>query len=163
MFNVKRILVPVDYSEISRAAISAAVKLAGAYNAELWLMHIQPGLDRKLQRRIQTHPHENNLSESIEKEEQSLVDALELEYKRAETAGEPLARVPVHLHISGGDWMEVANQLVDELELDLIVTGTHGPKGVAGLLWGSVSQQLVGKVTCSVMVVKPQGYPYLRD
>jgi nucleotide-binding universal stress UspA family protein len=53
--------------------------------------------------------------------------------------------------------------LIDEHELDLIVTGTHGGRGIKGLLLGSMSQQLVRKASCSVFVVKPQGYPYLRD
>ncbi len=163
MFDVKRILVPVDYSEISRAAISFAIQLADQQGAELWLLHIQEDLDRKLQRRIQTHPHGTDLSESIEKEEQLLVDAAELEYTRAAQAGAALSRVPLHLHISGGDWMEVALQVIEDEEIDVVVTGTHGPKGVKGFLLGSVSKQLVGKATCSVFVVKPKGYPYLRD
>ena len=163
MYAIQRILVPVDYSEISRAAISFAIQLADQQGAELWLLRVQADLDRELQRRIQSDPHGNAVSEGIEAEEQQLRDALDLEYTRAEQAGTPLSRAPIHLHVSGGDWMEVAVQMVEDEEIDVIVTGTHGPKGVKGMLLGSMSQQLVGKSTCSVFVVKPKGFPYLRD
>lgn len=53
--------------------------------------------------------------------------------------------------------------MVDEHELDLIISGTHGPKGLKGFLMGSTTEQLVAKATCSVFVIKPKGYPYLRD
>ena len=49
-----------------------------------------------------------------------------------------------------------------ELEIDLLVTGTHGRKGL-GILTGSVSEKLVARSPCSVLVVKPFGFPYLRD
>ena len=62
-----------------------------------------------------------------------------------------------------GDWLEVTMGLIDEHELDVIVTGTHGGKGLKGFLLGSMSEQLVRRASCSVFVVKPQGFPYLRD
>lgn len=53
MYDAKRILVPIDFSEVSRAAVSAAIQFAsGREGAELFLLHIQKDLDKTLQREI---------------------------------------------------------------------------------------------------------------
>ena len=54
-------------------------------------------------------------------------------------------------------------ELIEDEEIDLVVSGTHGGHGLKGWLLGSTTEQLVRKSSCSVFVVKPQGYPYLRD
>jgi nucleotide-binding universal stress UspA family protein len=165
MYDAKRILVPIDFSEVSRAAVSAAIQFAsGREDAEIYLLHIQKDLDKALQREITDDPHdEQGLGAGIEADETALREAVELEYTRAAEAGSVLERVPVHVRISGGDPLEVVLQMIDEHELDLIVSGTHGPKGLKGFFMGSTTEQLVSKATCSVFVVKPKGYPYLRD
>lgn len=165
MYDAKRILVPIDFSEVSRAAVSAAIQIAeGREGAEIYLIHIQKDLDKALQREIVDDPHdEQGLEHGIETDEKALREVVEMEYARAEEAGKPLSRVPVHVRISGGDALEVVLQMVDEHKLDLIVSGTHGPQGIKGFLMGSTTEQLVSKATCSVFVVKPKGYPYLRD
>ena len=75
----------------------------------------------------------------------------------------PEVAVPLSTMVTGGDWLEVILRLVREQEMDLVVTGTHGRKGVRGFFVGSVSEQLVARADCSVLVVKPHGFPYLRD
>jgi nucleotide-binding universal stress UspA family protein len=163
MYSVQRILVPVDYSEVSSAAVSAALGIAAANGARVWVLHIQKGLDEKLNERIVTAPNEHVIERGIDADEQALRDLVSLEVHRAAQSGRDYSAVPISVRVSGGDWLGVAVDMVRELELDLIVTGTHGPKGLEGLLLGSVSERLVSKATCSVFVVKPQGYPYLRD
>jgi universal stress protein A len=163
MHSVKRILVPVDYSDVSRAALSAAIQLADRNAAEVFTLHVQKNLDKALQRRIITNPHESVLEKGIQADEMALMQAIELEYQRCENEGTYLQHVPIHIQISGGDWVDVALRMVPDEDIDLIICGTHGPKGLKGLILGSMAEQLVAKATCSVWVVKPKGYPYLRD
>ena len=40
MQAIKRILVPTDFSEVSRAAISMALQLASDYDAQLYVLHV---------------------------------------------------------------------------------------------------------------------------
>ncbi len=163
MFTVKKILVPVDYSEVSRAAVSAAMQLASQNQAELVLLHVQPDLDATLSRRVDNHDLHNLIAGDIESEERRLVEVVASEQARATAAGRGLPEIAVSAYISGGDWLEVALKVIADEEIDLVVSGTHGPRGIKGFLMGSMSEQLVSKATCSVFVVKPKGYPYLRD
>ncbi|HAA54512.1 MAG TPA: universal stress protein, partial [Myxococcales bacterium] len=41
MFSVQRILVPVDFSVTSRAAISLGIQLAHRYEAKLYFLHTE--------------------------------------------------------------------------------------------------------------------------
>ncbi|HJN75403.1 MAG TPA: universal stress protein [Myxococcota bacterium] len=163
MFSAKKILVPVDFSDVSRAAISAALQMAAASSGEVWLLHVERGLESDMAEAIQTAPNETVIENQIRFDEHALTEAAALEAQRCAEAGKPLPFVPVHVRVTGGSWLEVAIDMISELQLDLVITGTHGRKGVAGFLMGSVSERLAGKAPCSVFVVKPQGFPYLRD
>ena len=163
MFSVNRILVPIDYSDVSRAAVSMAIQVADRHGAELHLLAVERDLDRELRRRLVAAPNDTVIEDGIASEEQALLDMVETEYKRAAKAGSPLGRVPVHTLVVGGEWLEVVLRLIEQEELDLVVIGTHGPKGLKGRLLGPVAQQIAARAPCSVFVVKPHGYPYLTD
>lgn len=163
MQDIKRILVPIDFSDVSRAALSAGLQLAHDYGAQLYVLHVVKDMDRELKKRLVSAPNDSVIEDNITTNEKNILDAVELEYTRARQAGKTLNTVPLKLHITGGDWLEVTLGMIDEHDLDVVVSGTHGGKGIKGFLLGSMSEQLVRKAPCSVFVVKPQGFPYLRD
>ena len=164
MYQAKRLLVPVDYSDVSRAAVSAGLRVAAAMDAELWLLSVEDGMDQDMKERILSAPDETVVEDRIVDGERALIDAARLEAKRCEEGGKPLPFVPVHTRVAGGQWLDVILGCVDELNVDMVIVGTHGrERGVKGLFNSTISEKLVGKATCSVMVVKPEGYPYLRD
>ena len=163
MQQTKRILVPTDFSEVSRAALSMGLQLASDNDAQLFVLHVVKDMDRELKKRLVSAPNESVIDDAIAKSERAILDAVELEKNRADEANKNIKAVPLKMLVTGGDWLEVAMRLIDEHEIDLVVTGTHGWKGLKGFLLGSMSEQLVRRATCSVFVVKPQGYPYLRD
>ena len=45
-------------------------------------------------------------------------------------------------------------KLAEEKHADLIVVGTHGRTGFGKALLGSVSERVIGKAKCAVLVVK---------
>ena len=164
MYQAKRLLVPVDYSDVSRAAVSAGLRMAAAMDAELWLLTVEEGMDKDVKEPILTAPDENVVEARIQDSERALVDAARLEAKRCDEVGKPLPFVPVHTLVAGGQWMDVILTTVSDLQVDMVVVGTHGrDKGMKGLFSSTISEKLVSKAPCSVMVVKPEGYPYLRD
>ena len=163
MQDIKRILVPIDFSEVSRAALSMALQLASDYGAQLFVLHVVKDMDRELKKRLVSAPNDDVIETAIRDGEKRILDAVELEQTRAREAGKALKSVPLKMLVTGGDWLDVTLGLIDEHELDLVVSGTHGGKGIKSFFLGSMSEQLVKKASCSTFVVKPQGYPYLRD
>jgi nucleotide-binding universal stress UspA family protein len=161
MFAVERILVPVDFSDTSRAAISAALQIASDNGAELYLLHTERGMSEDAK---QASPDQvKDLLATVDVDEAALNEAVELERSRVIESGKALGDVVIKTRVSGGNWVQVAHLMVDEEQIDLIVTATHGRHGLLEQIRGSDTERLVAKATCSVFVVKPKGFPYLRD
>lgn len=163
MFKVAKILVPFDYSDTSQAALSLALQLVYDYDSELHMVTVERNLDREIKQRIVTAPHGNVVDQTISKNEQAMLDAVERELDRATDAGRAWSYPTVHTHVAGGTWKTVVANLVEEHEIDCIVVGTHGRQGLVEAFRGTETEDWVRNAPCSVLVVKPQGYPYLRD
>lgn len=58
---------------------------------------------------------------------------------------------------TGAPWPEVL-QLATDLQADLIVVGSHRKKSVERWLLGSVSEQIVRRASCAVLVARPKDY-----
>ena len=57
-----------------------------------------------------------------------------------------------HIHV--GQPAEVIAKVAGELACDLIIMGTHGRSGMAGLVTGSVANRVLFLVNCPVLLVK---------
>ena len=73
------------------------------------------------------------IESSIREGEKRILDVVQLEQDRARDAGRSLKSVPLKMLVTGGDWLDVTLSLIDEHELDLIVTGTHGGSGIKSI------------------------------
>jgi nucleotide-binding universal stress UspA family protein len=71
-------------------------------------------------------------------------------------SGHALTRERVHLMI--GEPGVVIPQLEQERPMDLILMGTHARIGLAQLLRGNTAEQVMEKVDCGVLTVKPDGF-----
>ena len=75
--------------------------------------------------------------------------------------GEPLeastSRVHAHLRLEAP--AEELAQIAADLEADVLVVGTHGRRGIARLLIGSVAEAVVRLAPCPVFVVRPKALP----
>jgi nucleotide-binding universal stress UspA family protein len=163
MFTVSRILVPFDGTDTSQAAVSLALRLVCDYGAELHLVAVQRNLDREVKKRIVSAPHGTVVDRVIASSERDMRDAVSLELGRASRAGHDWEAPILHTHVAGGSWRAVVTNLVAEHDIDCIVVGTHGRQGLLEAFRGTDTEDWVRNAPCSVLVVKPQGYPYLRD
>jgi nucleotide-binding universal stress UspA family protein len=62
------------------------------------------------------------------------------------------------LSLLHGDPMVVIPHLVRELDADILTVGTTSRKGIAGLLFGNTAEEILNRVSCSVVTLKPQGF-----
>ena len=61
-------------------------------------------------------------------------------------------------HLPAGNPASAIPALAEELDADLVVLGSSGHKGLAGILIGSTAEAIVTRMARSVAVVKPTGY-----
>ena len=143
MAKMKAILVPVDGSDTSDRAVRHACDLLDAgLAAELHLLNVQPNLGGAISTfvskdQIDTHHREEG--------QKGLATAIEITKK---------AGVAAKIHIGVGRQGEVVDDFVAKLGAGLVVIGTRGHTGLAGVLLGSVAQDVIAHVKVPVTLVK---------
>lgn len=75
----------------------------------------------------------------------------------SELPADALARVVVHVRCASP--AEEIAQIAADLQADLVVVGTHGRRGLARLLIGSVAEGVVRLAPCPVLIVRPTAIP----
>ncbi len=138
METLHSILVPVDGSLPSLAALDHAVVLALDYGASVEVLHVLPT--------------EDSLAAEARDEFDRAMDAA-FESARAEL-GERVSR-----HTVTGDPVQQIVEAATE-DVDLIVMGTHGRIGRLHSLLGSVAEGVIRNATCPVLTVRDRGEGY---
>lgn len=165
MYTAKIILVPVDFSDTARAAISVALQMADRNpDARLILLHVDKSLKSGMQDMLAQESEPRVLESEIAQREAGVLEAVQLELDRAAKVGHPLDNPKLDVRITSGDWLDVALQIIQDEKVNLVVAATHGGEGgLKGMLLGSLTERLVHKAPCSVFVVRAEGFPYLTD
>ncbi len=66
--------------------------------------------------------------------------------------------VPVEIHLAKGVPGQTVLQLVDEIAPTTLVMGTIARTGLSGMIIGNTAEQVLGRITTSVIAVKPEGF-----
>lgn len=151
-----RVLVPIDGSRHAHAALQTALDLAEIHGSELEILHVtsysgeyeqpEPGGDSE----EPSSPPEwidEYMAKLRENDEKMLSQALEEAEKL-----HPGLKIASRLR-----WGRPGKAIVSEAEegdFDLVVIGSRGLGGLAGLVLGSVSQHVVNESKVPVLVVK---------
>jgi nucleotide-binding universal stress UspA family protein len=152
MTNPWRILVAVDESTPSRRAVEFLRRFNLGRDTEILVLAVVEPLPRtRAAYDPFTGPHVRQLIREYladqERRARRLVDAVAAELPAAGPPPETLVRVG-----------EIGTEIIracEERGVDLVVLGSRGRGGFAGLLLGSVSQQVSDLAPCSVLVVRP--------
>lgn len=139
---LKKILVATDASEYSRRALKTALELARKFDSEihlLFVMHLPVVYDSSV----------NSYIISPEQIEQESNVALKHTLDGMDTTGVTVTKKK----LQGKPAVVILKEAEDE-NIDLIVLGSHGYNAIAGTILGSVSQHVLHKAKCSVLVVK---------
>jgi nucleotide-binding universal stress UspA family protein len=143
----KKILCAIDFSPPSRVAMLQAAELAASCHAELLLLHVQEIPAARAQLGMMPSPpeaYELRMGEAWRQLERSAAEV------------EAIAKVHVSVQQVEGPAPEEIVRIAREKEVDLVVVGTHGRKGVKRAVLGSVAELVVRRAPCSVLVVRPE-------
>ena len=137
----KNILVPLDGSNFSEAALAPAAYLAKTLKSQVTLFHVIE----------QAAPTEVHKERHLTQPDEAIAYLKEVAKREFPTDVE----VAIHVHTAAVS--NVAFSIVDhkpDLAYDLIVICTHGRSGVHDLLFGSIAQQVVAMGTIPLLVIK---------
>jgi nucleotide-binding universal stress UspA family protein len=147
--RITHILVPMDFSPASDAALAGAKDLADRYGARLSLMHVVT--DPKATGFWTAELYVPALPETRDRFLREARERLE----NLLTA-EERTRVNVTIVAKIGAVAEEIQNFARENHVDLIVMGTHGRKGLAHLFLGSVAEGVVRSAPCPVLTTRAE-------
>jgi nucleotide-binding universal stress UspA family protein len=147
--EIKKILVPTDFSDTACAAVAQALFIASKYQAELTVLHA----------RLIFEDDPTELPEKLSslKKEEVDVEKHILERMKRGTSGHAHLKIK-HEIIRGYSAPSAILGYLNNHDFDLVVIGTHGRTGLEHILIGSVAEKVVRYARCPVLTVRSKEY-----
>ena len=145
MSSIRHILVPHDFGPCSQRALDVALDLAAAAGARVSVLHAyfvpRYGYLADVISQSFSETHEQTSRKAID-------DVVQGIRGRA-------PKLSVASHVVAGPPAEQILSFVEREAVDLVVMGTHGHRGLARAVFGSVADQVLRQSPIPVLVVPP--------
>jgi nucleotide-binding universal stress UspA family protein len=141
----KKILVPLDGSEISEAALPHAEAIAKSEGAEIILLRV-PMIPP-----AEFFSRDPAIAVKIQEEEEA--EAIEYVNKKKDELEKDNIKVSVILQ--EGPVPDTILSVADDIHADMITMSTHGRTGIKRWLMGSVADRVVNHAHIPVMLIHP--------
>jgi nucleotide-binding universal stress UspA family protein len=143
MLDIKNVLVATDFSEWSDAALVYARALAGTFGARLHILHAVEFVATADVMGIAVPDLYKGVESSARQQLGGLI---------SDTDREIFGATPVL--VSGGTPAQAIVEYATKANIDLIVVGTHGRRGLSHMVLGSVAERVVRLAPCPVLTVR---------
>jgi nucleotide-binding universal stress UspA family protein len=141
----KHVIVPIDFSECSFDALEYGIQIAKDFGAALILLHV-----------LEPIPYLMDLTfdHAAERNKQDVTVQLTAVVNRIRSHGVSVQKV-----IRGGVPADSILEYVRTSGGDLIAMGTHGVRGIAHMMRGSVAEAVLRRAPCPVLAMKIPQFP----
>ena len=139
-----KILLPIDFSSSSQAALEMAADLAKHFHAELHLVHVIPKFPP------------STLADFVS-ETKFLEDARSVAERHLAKCHAALAARGVMSTFNVAVGNDIAGEIMEEAEresIDMVVISTHGISGWHPLVFGSIAEKVVKLVQCPLLLLR---------
>ena len=148
--QVKRILVPVDFSPASQKAFRHALTLATHFGSELIVLYVVPPAPASAFTSVDGLPPFSEADLSAGERN------LNVFARSARTQGIAKASASVRIGLPSHEIVEAAR----DADADLIVIATHGYTGWKHFCIGSTAERVVRAAPCPVLVVREKEHEF---
>jgi universal stress protein E len=137
-----RILIPIDFSAYSQAAVEYGLVLARQFGATLYLFHAVCFPRNIIYGTADTlrGSDQNRVLQQARKKMEQLMDGSQVDWQ---------------LRVDFGDPVEAGNRAADELGADLVITASHGVGILRRILSGTVVEQFARTLHRPLLVIHP--------
>jgi nucleotide-binding universal stress UspA family protein len=142
-FNIRKVLVPTDFSEISAQAFPYAEEIAKQFAAEIHLVHVlekDPPIPLIRTFDMTTE----SVIKKLEDDTRNLLNQFKSKFSNDVNVKEVL--------LKGNDFEEIVDYS-NKNGIDLIVIATHGRTGLLHTLLGSVAEKVIRYSKVPVLVI----------
>ena len=142
--TIRRILVPVDFSECSSAALDYAIFLARSFGATVDLLHVLEPLPMNVSDDLIVGSPPETIADRAWRITREEIERVAV---RARKTG-----LSVTTQVDPGiGWQRIVHRAAGA---DLVVMGTHGRTGIARFLMGSVTDKVVQRSPVPVLTIR---------
>ena len=145
MMNISMILLPIDLSPASEAALHFALGLQEKYEAQLHVLHVIENVEYMANMYMFEVPTLPPI-ENLEGDRRKALDAFLETHLRG--------RENVTVEMRGGKPFVEILRYAGEMDADVIVITSHGSSGFEHALFGSTTEKVMRKSQCPVLVVR---------
>jgi len=147
VYKFRRIMIPLDGSELAEAAIDPAMAIAKSMGSEVVLFRVAQRIPRT-QKLAEMPDVYDDVVAATYREAQDYLEAVQkkLDYDEVSIEYRPA---------SEGIARQILNYAADK-QVDMIVMSSHGRTGVDRWVHGSVTRKVLTGCTCSTLVVRGQ-------
>ena len=156
MMPFTRILVPFDTSELSVKALEKAVEISAIDQSPIFILHVISEIPLPIHysrielknNEVTISPLVNKLHNEIKKEMIVIMEDVKDTYAKS--------NVSITTAIKIGDPAEIIIDFTKQNNIDLIVMGSIGHKGISGMFkkLGSVARKVAEEVNCALLIVR---------
>ncbi len=141
--KLANVLLATDFSDSARPAVGYAATIAIHYGGKVYVTHVVPP-EAYLFAPPGTIPDvDEGLKRRTEQQMKVLLNS------------QPLHAVPHEGLLKYGEIWDALAEVVDHQQIDLIVAGTRGRRGLKKLIMGSVAEEILRLSTVPVLTVRP--------
>lgn len=145
--TIRRIFVPIDFSESAQRALDYAIDLGATLGADLTVLYVAEPIYFATPGDL--YGTSANLGMLLEEQRRTARVELKKLTTRLEKRG-----VNAKTVLGSGVPHEVIVETAKARKADLIVMATHGRGGLSHLLMGSVAEKVVRSATCPVLTIR---------
>ncbi len=145
MAEVKKILCAVDFSDMSSKVADYAQTMAKAMSSSVKVIYIAPSLSQYVGFHVPPTSIENFVGEIVSGAEKTMDIFIQENFSEIEVTGQVLT----------GYAAEEILKYADQEDMDMIIMGTHGRKGIDRVLFGSVAEKIVKSAPIPVLTIRP--------
>jgi len=154
VIKIERVLVPTDFSDSARHALTYGVSFAREFGAELLLVHVVENLTVGYASDLFPVPMAE-VSEEISGYARSELGKLAAEVREKGVA--------VREIVAQGKPSAEIVRIAGEEQADLIVLGTHGKGMLDKALFGSTTERVIRKAPCPVLSCRLHGHEFVQE
>jgi nucleotide-binding universal stress UspA family protein len=151
MIRLQRILVPTDFSDSARHALTYGISFAREYEAELVLLHVVETVPVGYASDLFPVPMAEVFQEISGYAKTELAKIAEEARAKGVTVRETV--------VQGKPSAEIA-RVASEEQVDMIVLGTHGKGMLDKAIFGSTTERVVRRSPCPVLTVRPTEHAF---
>ncbi len=149
MASLKTILCALDLSEHSKTVAEYATMYAKTANAKLIVIYVAPTMSQYTGFHVAPNTIDGFVGEIVAGAENAIVDFVQKYCQDVEVESKVVVGYPKE---------EILN-VAESNNVDLIIMGTHGRKGLDKLLFGSVAEKVVMQSPVPVLTIRPECLP----